>query len=153
MVSRIPTCVLGPALEQKALDQARLRTNLLFWVYLMHWQDRGPTKVGVANDPHARRNELQTGNPYLLKVYTAFGFQHRDQAFDVEGRVLKRLKARRMTGEWLDATPLQVRQIIERGVQQMGLFPTPWESVPPKPTAVETLRAKAAMAEYDRLRA
>lgn len=153
MVSRIPSCVLGPALEQKAIDQAVVRTNSLVWVYLIHWQDRGPTKVGVANEPITRRNDLQVGNPYLLRLYTAFGFTQRDQAFDVEQRVLKRLKARRMTGEWLDATPLQVRQIIERGVQQMGLSPTPWEAVPPPLTAVETLRAKAAMAEYDRLRA
>lgn len=152
VVRTIPSSILSEAVEQRAIDRAELRVRDSVWVYVIHWQDRGPSKVGVAGDPLARKGMLQTGNPYVLKLAAAFGFPMREQALETEQAVLTALKSRRLSGEWLDATPLQVRQAIQTCVTQAHLYPLEWGERRPKPDPKQQQRARAAMAEYRRLR-
>ena len=144
MVRTIPSVILKEALKFRAERQTLGCT----WVYVMHWQDRGPCKVGVAGDPLQRKRELQGGNPYRLKMFDALGFNSADLAFEMERATLARLKHCRLSGEWLDATPIQVRDAVLECVAKRGLRPRQWKE-PQKP--VDPERARRAMAEYHRL--
>lgn len=148
MVRGIPAYLLGIHLEQRKTDRYEQRVRDRTWVYVIHWQDRGPTKVGVAGDPRLRRSELQGGNPYPLKIFTAFGLAEIDMAFEIEGATLERLKACRLMGEWLDATPIQVRDAVQECITKRGYRPLNWETPPPKRN---NARARRAMDEYKRL--
>lgn len=152
MVRTIPSVLLCDALDQRRADQREARFKQRTWVYVINWQDRGPAKVGVAGDPTARRSELQCGNPYLLKVFAAFGFVLREQAFEIESAVLKRLRARQLNGEWLDATPIQVRDAAQEAITRAALKPLMWGDRVERKTTAQAVRARNAMDEYRKLR-
>jgi hypothetical protein len=121
------------------------------WVYVVCWRRRGPTKVGIAESPIERLLGLQGGNPYRLRIFTAFGFGTRTQALDVEQTTLQWLKARRLEGEWIDATPIQVRDKIQQFLRKREYKWTDWDTVSPKKPNDWT-RAAKAIDEYNRLR-
>ncbi len=135
--------------EQRDTDKIERRVAGKVWVYVIHWQQRGPTKVGVAFDPRVRRSQLQGGNPYKLEIFTAFGFGVADLAFGIESATLARLKGVRMNGEWLDATPIQVRDAVAECAKARKIDPAIWGNWT-KPVA-DPRRARKAMDEYRRL--
>jgi hypothetical protein len=82
-------------------------------VYIISEGDSGPpVKIGVANNPLCRIAELQTGNPRKLKLARAWNMFTRDDAFAVERAVLGQLSDRRLSGEWLDATEMEVAALV-----------------------------------------
>ena len=149
MVSRIPSYLIDAALTQKRIDASENRVRGKTWVYMVHWQTRGPTKIGVADDPRTRKAMLQSGNPYKLEIFTAFGLATTALALEIEQAALKRLASCRLIGEWLDATPGQVRDIAQECITKRGLRPLIWQAeIEQRPNPN---RARLAMAEYRRL--
>lgn len=150
MVRRIPSALLGPVLRQSVAHLSETYVAGKTWVYLLHWQDRGPCKIGMADDPRQRLVELQVGNPYDLFLFEAWGFPERIHAQQIEAAILKRLKSCRLRGEWVNATPLQVATAMTALLKEMGHDPRMWEAAPKsyKGRKKAYARAAAAMDEY-----
>ena len=74
------------------------------YVYFMTTVDRGNThiKIGVSINPDSRLKELQTGNPYKLKIIKTVPCLTRDAAYSLEGCLHQMAKVTnmRMAGEW-----------------------------------------------------
>jgi len=69
-------------------------------IYIM---TAGPyLKVGVAFDPNKRLLELQTGNPFDMKV--ALSMHTKGNAYDAEAAVHNKLSAFNTRGEWFDCS-------------------------------------------------
>lgn len=71
-----------------------------------------PVKVGVAANPLGRMSELQTGNHRRLRLARAWNMWTRDDAFQLEGRILESFKDRRLSGEWIDCTDQEIVDFV-----------------------------------------
>jgi len=111
----------------KAYETQRPGWEGLHWVYIVCWQQRGPCKVGMAMTPHGRIAELQTGNPYKLHIWRAYGFSDRGVACMVEQKTLYRLGAMRMQGVWVGATVNQTEDAVLSVCASNGLTPARYD--------------------------
>ena len=46
--------------------------NSTGYIYFIQVEHSGPIKIGIAKDPQARLNHLQSGNPFLLRLLYCF---------------------------------------------------------------------------------
>lgn len=67
--------------------------------YLIGAEGSRLTKIGKANNPKARMESLQTGQPMTLSLLWACDGYY-------EGKLHRRFKDYRVRGEWFDLTPL-----------------------------------------------
>lgn len=111
----------------KACDKQRPGWEGLHWVYIVCWQQRGPCKIGMAMTPHGRIGELQTGNPYRLHIWRAYGFTDRGVACEVEQLSLSRLRGMRMQGEWVRSTVNQTEDAVLSVCASKGLTPSRYD--------------------------
>jgi hypothetical protein len=142
------------------------------YVYFLRAGADGPVKVGLATDPMARMQELQTGNHVALIMIGVI----RGGA-DVERAIQRELVPYRIRGEWFRPEPLAMAVIGRRMLQDLLDHPgdepprvhhcvTTWamraETVsrqlaslhanhpdvfqPPRPTAEDQARAQALWA-------
>lgn len=118
MVSRTPSYTLSAGAIKRKPGFAGYT-----WVYVVCWQQRGPCKIGVANTPHARLNDLQVANPYKLHIWRAYGFKNCGEAFTIEGSALNRLRGVRMQGEWVNATVNQASDAVLEACAHYGWQP------------------------------
>lgn len=65
--------------------------------------DRGHAKIGVARRPDRRCSELQTGNPYPLRVVKSWQFTDFETAYGLEQLLLSRSRRHNTQGEWVRA--------------------------------------------------
>lgn len=88
---------VAAALKANTKVKPRAKTQYL---YLMQSGINGPVKVGVANDVEARRRQLQTGNPFRVRVITVIpdAAQREFELHDLFGHF-------RLEGEWFE--PIQ----------------------------------------------
>ena len=128
-----------------------LRAGQHCWVYIICWRQGGPSKVGVALRPAMRRDQLQSGNPYPLHIFTAFGFRSENLAYHVEAQVLRRMAENRLVGEWLNMPAAKVANMVIGVSSFLKLHPAPWKApTPPRPKGAITREAEA-LAEFQRL--
>lgn len=81
--------------RNQAILAALARPETATWVYFIRAGDRGPIKIGVATNPYARLEELQTGNPYRLKLIAAFSGGYAE-----ESRLHQQFERERLESEW-----------------------------------------------------
>ncbi len=97
--------------EAKRIKQRVLQRKIMDGtqdvVYVIGWSEGGPMKVGVTDKIDQRVSQLQTGNPYKLKVFHEVPCDSRSQATDIESWTHARLVGFRMTGEWFDISALE----------------------------------------------
>jgi hypothetical protein len=86
------------------------------YVYLLSEGERGPVKVGVANDPISRMQMLPTGNPKTLRLVHSWAMFTRDEAFKVERLVLDEMAPYRLRGEWIDADEFGMKWLVAEHV-------------------------------------
>jgi hypothetical protein len=85
------------------------------FVYFIQADDDGPIKIGfTASDPAARLNQLQTGNPSVLKLIGAI---HGTTARERELHAA--LAEWRLQGEWFKPHPT-VMETIREALQEMS---------------------------------
>lgn len=77
-----------------------------YWVYFIT-DDRGHVKIGKTNDVRCRLSELQTGNPYKLRVLLTIPTATESQAFALETALHRKFAKDRMEGEWFSDTHIQ----------------------------------------------
>ena len=84
------------------------------YVYLIECQSIKPypVKVGVATSPEKRILELQTGNPYPLKLVASIPFDSKKFAYDFESFVHRGNKKSSLGGEWFDSKKLDIKRSI-----------------------------------------
>jgi hypothetical protein len=76
-------------------------------------------KIGVARDPNNRLKSLQTGHFKKLSVAYEIAFAGRDEAYAVECRVHRLLKAQLMEGEWFAVSPEEAKEAVERVISDI----------------------------------
>lgn len=76
----------------------------------------GPVKVGISDNPMARINGIQTGNPKSLSIILQFKFSERTHAALAERTFHLFGKMQRQSGEWFDITPGLASRMMVRVV-------------------------------------
>ena len=72
---------------------------MMSYVYFFT-DDHGHIKIGKANDVYLRLCELQTGNPYKLRILLSVQMKNETSAYQLEQALHKRFYLDRMEGEW-----------------------------------------------------
>lgn len=75
-------------------------------------------KVGVSTNPWSRACEMQTACPHKLRVFHAFRFPYRDQAFRYERHFHECHPDRRIQGEWFNLGPLYAVEFLADAIDQ-----------------------------------
>ena len=91
-------------------------------VYAIQSGEDGPVKVGIATSASQRVRELQTGNPYKLRLL-GYSVVRKEWALQWERKAHERLKDYRMEGEWFRVAPFvkQVAALIACGELQRAI--------------------------------
>jgi hypothetical protein len=92
------------------------------WVYVVT-DDRGCCKVGIAQDLAARLGGLQCGNPYPLRVHSAWQLRNEAQAGYIEKMVRMNCWRHWMRGEWLKGSPEAVARLVVKKIWAFGSAP------------------------------
>lgn len=71
------------------------------YIYVMASNPEGPVKIGRAGSPAKRLGDLQPGHPHRLRVWHAVSCPEAEAA-NMEFGIHKRLKDRRLAGEWFN---------------------------------------------------
>jgi hypothetical protein len=79
-------------------------------VYVIAEPDNGPVKIGIAEHPEKRVNELQIGNPRKLSLYHSVTTPH---AKCVEAALHRLFWSERISGEWFSVSAEQVVSAVE----------------------------------------
>jgi predicted GIY-YIG superfamily endonuclease len=80
-------------------------------IYAIQAGDDGPIKIGVANNPVQRLNDLQTGNHRKLRLI-GYSVVRKSWALKWEQQVHERLKKHRLQGEWFECCRI-VEKLVE----------------------------------------
>lgn len=75
------------------------------YVYFLT-DDHGHVKIGKSNDMTQRLKELQTGNPYKLRILLTIGMNSETEAFMLEEELHRKFAKARLEGEWFKAEPV-----------------------------------------------
>lgn len=70
------------------------------YLYIIRAVNTGHVKIGVSTNPFSRLKELQTSNPYTLKISLIFDTD--EQAFKLEKKLHSFFNKSKMRGEWFD---------------------------------------------------
>jgi hypothetical protein len=93
------------------LDFWQERVEAQRFIYFVQQGTRGPVKIGIANDPLARRSKLQTGNPQELHLrHVVPG----DRA--LEHDLHHRFREARIRGEWFGLAYLRIILLYAEGL-------------------------------------
>lgn len=85
--------------EKRAASVERKRTHGGV-VYFIQSGERGPIKIGKANDAASRMRELQVGSPARLRLLATVPGGHA-----METRLHRRFSRLRVSGEWFEPEP------------------------------------------------
>ena len=77
------------------------------------------SKIGVASDVGRRREHLQTGCPFELKVLTTFLLKNSKIAFEMEAEIHSRLAIFQTSGEWFEIPPTEAAKAIEEMISDL----------------------------------
>ena len=69
-------------------------------VYFIRMGKKGPIKIGVAKDIQRRMSELQTANPYELKLISSIPCKSENDAYRLEKKIHSIFKKQNIRGEW-----------------------------------------------------
>lgn len=83
-----------------------------YFVYVIGADELEPVKVGIAKNLKKRVKDMQTGNPYELKVLDSFGPMTKGKAVEFETHMLVKYHEKRVrrNGEWFYISPKLVRR-------------------------------------------
>lgn len=82
--------------------------------------DHGHIKIGKADDVSERLLELQTGNPFRLRVLLSVILASKRDAFSLESELHKMFEDYRLEGEWFEAEP--ILEMIDTDIVDTGSF-------------------------------
>ena len=82
--------------------------------------DHGHIKIGKADDVGERLFELQTGNPFKLRVLLSVILTSKRDAFSLEKELHKIFRDYRLEGEWFEAEP--ILELLDTDTVDIGTF-------------------------------
>lgn len=77
-------------------------------IYFISHSVKGPTKIGISKQPHVRVRRFQVGHPFPLKIFGLIYMRNRLLAYRAERHLHAGYIERRLVGEWIDASPLDL---------------------------------------------
>jgi hypothetical protein len=80
------------------------------------------TKVGIAKDPEFRRQTLQIGSPYPVKICQAWWVSTRSNAMRIEREVHRRLDPKHAHGEWFKCVEGTAMKVLHEVLREHGLL-------------------------------
>lgn len=86
------------------------------YVYITRSGYSNNFKIGVSENPAKRLKQLQTGSPYILRLFHIFECQDRADAFNKEKLLHKHFDGRKtklMWGEWFQVPPKEMAEAVE----------------------------------------
>ena len=137
----VASTVVASDLETLKPSESKKRTERFLYVIGPEF-DGAPVKIGVAANLEKRRRELQTGNPFTLKVL--FFLEISPEIIrKAEGACHILLRAERMKGEWFStARELAIRTVSDVVANRL------WEH--PNRRAAASSKALRPLARSDR---
>jgi hypothetical protein len=81
------------------------------YIYIIRCIDTDYRKIGIANNPHERLSELQTGCPFELKIERLYTYK---QARKLEQLLHSALAIHNVRGEWFNISIEDVDSIMDR---------------------------------------
>jgi len=95
--------------------------------------NKGFIKIGVANDPYKRLDDLQVGCPYRLEIIAVIKCRTKKHAYSTESYLHKVFRKTSVRGEWFSKVNLKfVDEIINREVEDTHTTPRndkDWEEI------------------------
>lgn len=86
-------------------------------VYFIQVGESGPIKIGYTRtDPTKRLSELQTGNPYKLRLLLVL-----EGGFDLEHALHEKFADLRLEGEWFRNDPILLKSMASIAARQQKL--------------------------------
>ena len=73
----------------------------------------GRVKIGLANDPQQRVRDLNTGSPDPATLYAHRVYANRLTAHEIESRMHRLLRAKRVKGEWFDVPAAEAWALLK----------------------------------------
>jgi Meiotically up-regulated gene 113 len=110
-------------------------------VYAISWSSRGPSKVGIADNPIGRLADLQVSHPFRLRIFFAAIVADRKAAFTVEQATLRHLNQHRLLGEWVKVSPARLAEAVCAVAKRHRIAFEKW-----RPTIEERLARDAQIA-------
>lgn len=89
------------------------------FVYVISDGSGNAHKIGIAKEPEARLKQLQTGNPADLEL--AFTLGPTAQFFDIETWCHRKLKAKRLEGEWFRVSRKKAVETVKRAERAVAM--------------------------------
>jgi len=114
---------VGELSALSTIDEIQFRKNIELgcYVYVIQAGEYGPVKIGFTANPFARLSELQTGNPFPLRVVAAEFIGDRRSASELESIIHNKLSEFRLKGEWF-AFNEQVREFVSCWVNGASFY-------------------------------
>jgi hypothetical protein len=82
-----------------------------------------PVKIGVSKHPEKRLKDLQTSNPYRLKLIGKHMAQNERAAYAIEKKTHKAFKKYRRSGEWFFNAPVdEIQKYIHKKCYKFDTF-------------------------------
>lgn len=116
-------------------------------VYVIAWSPRGPTKIGKADDPIQRLNDLQVACPFRLRLYFAAQMAA-IFAIEMESTLHAKLDDHRMLGEWFKIGPSLARGYLQAHLHAESIE---WQRWKPSQADIAARAAILERADHDGL--
>lgn len=99
------------------------------YVYIMYCGGAAHprSKVGISANPEARLRHLQRSSAFGVRLVQAWDVGSKEVALQVESEVHKRLKDRRVRGEWFKCQEHIAMHALHDVLRERGLM-RPWPS-------------------------
>jgi len=86
------------------------------YVYIIQsgTRKKSPIKIGMSDDPEKRIKQLQTGNPYILRIIISIKCNSRKHAFELERTLHRMLLRNNILNEWFFVKKKSLLETINR---------------------------------------
>jgi len=95
------------------------------YVYFIQCKGKhGPIKIGKAKDANKRMENLQTANPYKLKLLAIIKCESCEHALRIEKKLHKMFNGYRLHGEWFSGKISLKRAMEAKLIPEMEIIPS-----------------------------
>jgi hypothetical protein len=94
------------------------------YVYIMYSGNATAprSKIGIAKEPELRRQTLQIGAPYPIRIVQAWWCTDRYKAREIEREVHRRLSHKRAHGEWFKIEEGMAMKVLHEVLREHDLL-------------------------------
>lgn len=109
-----------PPTTRSELEQAAAQQGFKA-VYVIGPRSRAVSKIGIADNPLRRLQDIQTGCWIKLRLWRYWWTLGRPMAIRIEGHILQQFNERRVSGEWIKIAPDALSEAVISTAQDMKI--------------------------------